>query len=79
MGLMQSGLAGDPVLHAQMAVEVLGRWQNPRAHDGPGRRHLLRDREEAEEEADDRLLVGELAIPQLVGLQVLLLRTLVPD
>ena len=72
-------LSGYPVLHAPMAVEVLGRRQNPRFDDGPGRGHLFRNRKETEEEAHDRLLVGKPQVPQLVGLQVLFLRTLVPN
>jgi len=57
-----------------MAVETLGRWQNPGAHDGPGRGHLHGRREEAEEKNSARLPVGEPAVPQLVDLQVLLVR-----
>lgn len=66
--------AGDIVLHSQMAVETLGRWQNPGAHDGPGRGHLYGCREKAEEKNSARLPVGEPAVPQLVDLQVLPVR-----
>lgn len=65
--------AGDIILHAQMAVEILGRWKNPRPHDGSRRGRLHRNRKETKEEAHDRLFVGEPALPQLVGLQILLL------
>lgn len=59
-----------------MAVEIVGGRENPRVDDGLGHRHLLGHREEAEEEADDRLPVGESQIPQLVGVQILYLRSL---
>lgn len=54
-----------------MAVEALGRWKNPGAHDGPGRGHLHGRREEAEEKDPARLPMGEPAVPQLVDLQIL--------
>lgn len=66
--------AGDAVLRAAVAVEVVGGGQDPRAHDGPGRRRVHRDREEDEEEAHPGLPVGEPALPQLVGLPVLPVR-----
>lgn len=65
---------GDIVLHAQMAVETLGRRQNSGAYDGPGRGHLHGRGEEAEEKDSARLPVGEPTVPQLVDLQVLLMR-----
>lgn len=49
----------------------MGGRQNPRSHDGSGYRNLLRHREEAEEETNVGLSLGESEIPQLVGLQVL--------
>lgn len=57
-----------------MAVEILGGWKDPRAHDGSRYWHLLRNRETNQEETDDRLSLGELPLSQLVGVQVLLLR-----
>lgn len=57
-----------------MAVETLGRWKNPCAHDGPGRGHLHGRREEAEEKNPARLPVGKPTIPQLVDLQILSMR-----
>jgi len=57
-----------------MAVETLGRWQNPGAHDGFGRGHMHGRREETEEKNSARLPVGEPAVPQLVDLQVLFVR-----
>lgn len=54
-----------------MAVEALGRWKNPGAHDGPGRGHLHGRREEAEEKDPARLPMGEPAVSQLVDLQIL--------
>ncbi|XP_076633491.1 innexin family member shaking B isoform X3 [Colletes latitarsis] len=67
--------SGDPFLHTPMAVERLGRWENSRADDGPRHRSLLRGREEAEEKDAARLFVGESSLSQLVGLQVLPLRS----
>lgn len=61
-----------------MAVEVVGRWQNLRPDDGLGRGCLFRNREETEEEADDRLFVGEFAVSQLVGVSILFLRNVGP-
>jgi len=57
-----------------MAVETLGRRKNPGVDDGLGRSHLHGCREEAEEKDSARLPVGEPAVPQLVDLQVLLMR-----
>ena len=57
-----------------MAVEELGGRQNPCPHDGPGRGHLLRSGEEAEEEAPARLPGRQSQASQLVGLSLLLLR-----
>lgn len=65
---------GDTVLHAQMAVETLGGRKNSRSNDGPGRRHLHGRGEKAEEKNFARLPVGELAVPQLVDVQVLPVR-----
>ncbi|XP_076181685.1 innexin family member shaking B isoform X3 [Ptiloglossa arizonensis] len=66
---------GDSFLHASMAVERLGRWQDPCADDGPRHRSVFRGREETEEEDAARLSVGESSLSQLVGLQVLPLRS----
>ena len=41
---------------------------------GPGPRHHLREREEAEEEADPGLHLLQPQAPQLLGIQILLLR-----
>lgn len=49
----------------------MGGWQDTCAHDGPRHRNLFRHREEAKEETDAGLPLGESEIPQLVGLQVL--------
>lgn len=68
------GSTGDPVLRASVAMEELGGGQDPRPHDGPGRGHLLRGGEEAEEEAAPRLPGRQPQAPQLVGLPLLLLR-----
>lgn len=64
-------VTGCAVLHTTMAVETLGRWQDTRAHDGPGRRYLFGGREETKEEALTRLSLGKPAVPQLVVLPVL--------
>jgi len=64
-------LAGGVILYAEMVVEELGRRQNSRPYDGPGRGHLLRSREETKEEIVTRLFVGEPQVSQLVGLPVL--------
>ena len=58
-----------------MVVEELGGRQDYGPHDGPRHRRRLRGGEEAEEEALARLLVRQSEEPQLVGLQILLLRT----
>lgn len=63
-------VSGNIILHSKMAVEIVGRWQNPRPDDGPGRGSLHRNREKAEEETDDRLFVGKFEVSQLVGLQI---------
>lgn len=60
-------LIGDLVLHATMAVEGLGGRQDPRSHDGPRHRSVLRGREKAEEEDAPGLSLGESALSQLVG------------
>lgn len=51
-------LAGHSLLCPAMALEVLGRRQNTRPHDGLRHWHLLGHGKEAEEEAPNRLLVG---------------------
>lgn len=66
--------AGDTVLHAQMAVETLGRRKDPGAHDGPGRGHLYGRREKTEEKDSARLPVGKSTVPQLVDVQILSVR-----
>lgn len=58
-----------------MVVEILGRWQNTRPDDGPGRRSVFGNRKKTEKKTHHRLSVGESALPQLVGLQILFLRT----
>lgn len=57
-----------------MAVERLGRWQDSCPHDGSRHRALLRGGEKAKEEDAARLPLGEPALSQLVGLQVLPVR-----
>lgn len=52
-------------------MEIVGGWQNPRADDGSRYWNLFRHREETEEKAHVGLSMGESAIPQLVGLQIL--------
>lgn len=54
-----------------MAVEILGRWQDTRSHDGSRHRDMLRNREETQETSHVGLPVRELSISQLVGIQVL--------
>ena len=66
---------GHPVLHTKMAVEKLGGWEDHCAHDGLGHWGRVRGGEEAEEEASAGLPVRQPEEPQLVGLQILLLRT----
>jgi hypothetical protein len=51
-------IAGNPFLCATMVVEKLGRWEDPRVNDGPGRGDMLRSGEETEKEAVTRLPVG---------------------
>jgi len=51
-------IAGDPFLCATMVVEKLGRREDPRVNDGPGRGDMLRSGEETEKEAVTRLPVG---------------------
>ncbi len=58
-----------------MAVEELGRWEDPGPDDGPRRRHLSRDGEETKEKTPRRLSPRESQAPQLVGLPLLLLRS----
>lgn len=65
---------GDVILRSAMAVEVLGRRQDPRPDDGSRRWRVHGDREEDEEETDSGLPVGEPAVPQLVGVPVLPVR-----
>lgn len=67
-------VSGHTVLHAKMAVEGLGGRQDTRSHDGPRHWFVLRGREEAEEEDAPGLSLGESALSQLVGVQVLPLR-----
>lgn len=57
-----------------MAVETLGRRENPGAHDGSGRGHLHGRGEKTEKKNPARLSVGEPEVPQLVDLQVLPVR-----
>lgn len=57
-----------------MAVETLGRRQNPCAHDGLGRGHLHGRGEKAEKKDTARLPVGEPEVPQLVDVPVLPVR-----
>ena len=58
-------------------MEKLGGRQGRRPEDGPQPRHHLGGREEAEEETVDRLLVLEPEAPQLLGLPILFLRTII--
>ncbi len=67
-------LSGSIILRAAMAVEELGGGQDRGADDGPRRGRHLRGGEEAEEEAAARLPLRQPQEPQLVGLQILLLR-----
>lgn len=66
---------GDTLLHATMAVERVGGWQDPRVDDGPRHWPLFGGREEAEEKDVTRLSLGKSSLSQLVGLQVLPLRS----
>jgi hypothetical protein len=72
--LFPSFFAGPVVLRSPLAVEELGGWQDPRAHDGPRHWRRAGRREEAEEEAAAGLPRGQPQAPQLVGVQILLLR-----
>ena len=65
---------GDPILCPTLAVEELGGGQDLGAEDGPRPGHHHRVREEAEEEAADRLSVRKPEEPQLLGVQIFLLR-----
>lgn len=50
-----------------MAVEILGRWKDPRTHHGSRYWYLFRSREETKKEAAPGLPVGESeVIPQLI-------------
>lgn len=60
--MLRGSFAGDTVLYAAMAVEVMGGWQNSRTDDGPGHWHLFGDGEEAEKDAPPRLSVGKLTV-----------------
>ena len=66
--------AGDLVLRPAVAVEELGGGQDPGTEDGsrPGDHHG--GREEAKEEAAAGLSPLKSEEPQLLGLQILLLR-----
>ncbi|XP_054016119.1 uncharacterized protein LOC128896721 isoform X2 [Hylaeus anthracinus] len=75
VGLLHAVSSGDPLLHAPLVVERLGGWKDPRVDDGPRHRPLLRGGEEAEEKDAARLSVGKSSLSQLVGLQVLPLRS----
>ena len=68
-------LSGDTFLHASMAVEGLGGRQDSRSYDGPRHRTLFWGGEEAEEEDAVGLSLGESSLPQLVGVQILPLRS----
>ena len=67
-------VAGDPVLRAAVAVEELGGGEDRCPQDGPRPGHHHRVREEAEEEAPDRLSVRKPEESQLLGVQIFLLR-----
>ena len=58
-----------------MVVEELGGRQDYGPHDGPRHRCRVGGREEAKEETASRLPLRQSEEPQLVGLQILLLRT----
>ena len=62
-----------------MVVEELGGREDLSAQDGPRPGHHHGVREEAEEEAADRLSVRKPEEPQLLGVQIFLLRVPGPD
>uniref|UniRef100_A0A8D8QIF0 Secreted protein n=1 Tax=Cacopsylla melanoneura TaxID=428564 RepID=A0A8D8QIF0_9HEMI len=74
MGLLLFIFPGHSLLHTTLAMETLGRGQNPCPHDGSGRGHLFRNREKTKEETTSGLLVGKPQVSQLVGVQILLVR-----
>ena len=71
--------SGDPLLRPAVAVEKLGGGQDRRPHDGPRPGDHLRGGEEAEEEAPRRLPLLQLEEPQLLDVQILLLRAPLPS
>lgn len=66
--------SGHPVLHPPLAVEELGGRQDPGADDGPGPGDPVRGGEAPEEEAPRRLPLLQPQEPQLLDVQILLLR-----
>lgn len=54
--------AGDTLLYATMAVEIVGGRQNPRTDDGPGHWHLFGNRKETEKGPTAGLSVGEFKV-----------------
>ena len=65
---------GNPILRSTMVVEELGSRKDLGAQDGPWPGHHHRVGEEAEEEAVDRLSLRQPQEPQLLGVQIFLLR-----
>nr|KAF7427729.1 hypothetical protein H0235_007423 [Vespula pensylvanica] len=66
---------GDSLLHSAMAVEGLGGWEDSRSHDGSRHRFMFGSRKETKEEDAARLPMGKSSLSQLVGIQVLPLRS----
>ena len=66
--------SGHSLLRSSMAVEELGVGQDLGLEDGSGPGHFDGGRAEAEEEAPARLPALQSQEPQLLGLQILLLR-----
>ncbi|KAI4459818.1 innexin [Holotrichia oblita] len=67
---------GSAILHAALALEIMGGWENTCFNDGFGYRNLLGNREEIKEEINAGLFMREFSVPQLVGLQVYHMRGL---
>lgn len=58
-----------------MVMEIMGRREDTRTDDGFRHWNLLRHRKKAEEKINAGLFMGKFTISQLVGLQILFVRT----
>lgn len=67
--------SGHPILHPPVVMEELGGRKDHGSYDGPRHRGRVRSGEEAEEETLIRLPLRQFEKPQLVGIQIFLLRT----